>query len=72
MSTSSTSPCSSEEEGLHLTPLPRIAGGYFGGGGTGPSPHSTGMYFVFPAFDGELTFGGIDSMHYTGVCVHKL
>ena len=30
----------SEEEGLHLTPLPRNAGRYFGGGGTGPPPHN--------------------------------
>ena len=57
MSTSASSPCSSEEEGLHLTPLPRIAGRYFGGGGTGTPPHNIGLFVFSPAVDGELTYG---------------
>ena len=62
-----TAVVTSEEEGLHLPPLPRIAGGYFGGGGTGPPPHSIGMFFVFPTVDGELTLGGVNTVHHTGV-----
>ena len=48
--TSATSPCTSEEEGLHLRPLPRDAGVYFGRGGTGPPPHDKSEYFVFSRF----------------------
>ena len=65
-----TTVATSEEEGLHLTPLPRIDGGYFGGRGTGPPAHSSGVYFVFPTVDGELTFGGVNTAHYTGVFAH--
>ena len=67
MSTSASSPCSSEEEGLHLTPLPRIAGRYFGGGGTGTPPHNIGLFVFSPAVDGELTYGGVNTVHHTEV-----
>ena len=48
---SSTTAGTSEEEGLHVRPLPHILGDFFsnvaeffGGGGTGPSPHNVGEY----------------------------
>ena len=65
----STAVATSEEEGLHFTPLPRIAGGYFGKG-QGPPPHTSGVYFVFLAVDGELHLGGVNSAHYTGVLAY--
>ena len=34
---------------------------------SGPPPHIIRVSFVFPAVDGELNFGGVDSAHYTGV-----
>ena len=34
---------------------------------SGPPPHISGVSFVFPAVDGELNFGGVNSAHYTGV-----
>ena len=60
-STSATSLCTSEEEGLHTALPPRNVGMYFGGrgtsplphkvsenlggNGTGPPPHNDGVYF---------------------------
>ena len=45
VSTSATSLCTSEEEGLHTALPPRNVGMYFGGGGTSPPPHNDGVYF---------------------------
>ena len=41
-----TTVATSEEEGLHLTALPRNIGRYFRGGGTGPPPHNSNVYSV--------------------------
>ena len=43
-STGATSPCTSEEEGLHSGPPPHNVGEYLGGRGTGPPPHNVGDY----------------------------
>ena len=52
---------------LHLTLVRRNASGYFGGGATGSPPHTSGVYFASRAVDGKLSFGGVDTAHYTGV-----
>ena len=79
VSTSSTSPSSSEEEGLHKTPLPRIAGGSFGGGGTGPL-HTTRSstchsdrrawvwFYLYNQLDGEFN----NSAHRTKMRTFRL
>ena len=42
--TSTLSPCSSEEEGWHLSLPPHNVEEFYGGGGTGPPPHTAGLY----------------------------
>ena len=77
-------PSSSQPQCVHLRSLrvlwrrrdctsgrpPHNNSGYLGGGRTGRPSHSSGVFFVFPAVDGALTFGGVNTAHHTGVFVY--